>query len=206
MINGERSLPDLISLSPMGEFVTCRALYRLIVNNLVEVAGKRENTEDTEHEDEEEVVLGIIFKLYSNCFYQIRARVQDVLGGENSRFTTYAAKFRTGLTNYFPGVDPKSDLMPAFDKFLAAVRAIPQPIRYHTLMEGLEKMLSEQLFYLYRLLGAGAYREAMTKVKMEISEPLASRRELVKRYRIEEDFYGTVKRADGMVKMVRGAL
>jgi hypothetical protein len=206
LINGERALPELINLSPMGEFVTCRALYRLIVNNLVEVVGKREETEDAQQEDEEEVVLGIVFKLYSNCFYQIRSRVQDLLGTENSRFAAYAAKYRTGLTNYFPGVDPRSDLMPSFDKFLAATRSVPQPIRYHTLMIELEKMLSEQLFFLYRLLGGGAFRDAMTKVKMEISEPLASRRELVKRYRIEENFYGTIKLADGMVKMVRGAL
>jgi hypothetical protein len=206
IINGERTLPDLISLSPVGEFVTCRALYRLIINNLVEVAGKRESAETTEHEDEEEVVLGIIFKLYGNCFYQIRSRVEEILGDENPKFPSFASKFRTGLTNYFPGVDPRSDLLPSFEKFLAAVRSVPQPIRYHTLMAGLEKMLSEQLFYVYQLLGQPVYREAVTKVKMEISEPLASRRELVKRYCIEDNFYGTIKRAEKMVKTVRGIL
>ena len=71
-------------------------------------------------------------------------------------------------------------------------------------MAGLERMLSEQLVYVYQLLGSGVFRDTLTKVKMEISEPLASRRDLVKRYRIEENFYGTVKRADKMVKMIRG--
>jgi len=206
IINGERALPDLINMSPMGEFVTCRALYRLVANNLVEVAGKREESEDAVQEDEEEIILDIVFKLYSSCFYRIRSKVQDLVGDENSKFATFASKYRNGLTNYFPGVDPNSDLTPSFDKFLAVTRTIPQPIRYHTLMVGLEKMLSEQLFYVYQLLGSGAFQETMTKVKREISEPLANRRELVKRFGIEENFYSTIKRADTLVKIVRGAL
>jgi hypothetical protein len=206
LINGERTLPDLINNSPMGEFVTCRALYRLVAANLVEVAGKREAVEKIEQEDEEEVVLRIIYKLYSCSFYQVRTRVDQALGGENTRFSAWASKFRSGLTNYFPGVDPRSDLVPPFEKFLAAARTLPQPIRYHTLMAGLEKMLAEQLLYVYQLLGSNVYRDTMAKVKMEISEPLASRRELVKRFFIEDNFYGTIKRADKMVKLLRGSV
>lgn len=206
LINGERTLPELINLSPMGEFVTCRALYRLIVNHLVEVAGKCEKAQDMEQEDEEEVVLEVIFRLFSNCFYQIHSRVAQVLGEENTRYPAFASRYRSGLTNYFPGVDPRSDLMPPFEKFLASVRTVPDEIRYHLLMSGLDKMLSEQLLYVYQLLGDGVYRDTMTKVKMEISEPLASRRDLVKRYNIEDDFYGTIKRADKMVKLLRGSL
>jgi hypothetical protein len=204
LINGERTLPDLINVSPMGEFVTCRALYRLIVNNLVEVAGRKKDEEETEQEDEEEVVLRIVFQLFSNSFYRIRRRVNELLGDNNTRFSVFASQFRSGLTNFFPGVDPNSDMMPSFDKFLAATRSIPQPIRYHNLMAGLEKMLSEQLVYVYQILGQGAFRDAVTRVKMEIAEPLANRRELVKRYHVEEDFYGTIKKADKMVKMLRG--
>jgi len=206
LINGERTLTDLINLSPMGEFVTCRALYRLIIGNLVEVAGKRQAVQEVEQEDEEEIVYKIIYKLYSNCFYQVRSRVEEALGSENTRFSAWASKFRTGLTNFFPGVDPRSDLIPPFEKFLVATRTLPQPIRYHTLMVGLEKMLAEQLLYVYRMLGSNVYRDTATKVKMEISEPLASRRELVKRFFIEDTFYSTLKRADKMVKLLRGSI
>ncbi len=205
IINGERALPDLINLSPMGEFVTCRALYRLIVNNLVEVAGTKEDSVEEQQENEEETVLGIIFKLYSNCIYQVRLRVDEAMGENNTRYPVFAAQYRSGLLTFFPGVDPRSDLMPSFEKFVASVRAIPSPIRYYTLLSNLEKMLSEQLIYVYRLLGQGVFRDTVTSVKKEIAEPLATRRELVKRYRIEENFYGTVKRADKTVKMLRGS-
>jgi len=204
LINGERTLPELTRLSPMGEFVTCRALYRLIVNSLVEVAGKKESEREVEAEDEEEIVLTIVFKLYSNCFYQVRSRVERLLGQDNDTFPIFASQYRTGLSNYFPGADPDSDTLPSFEKFYAAVRAIPAPIRYHRLMAGLERMLSEQLVYVYQLLGIGAFRSVTAGVKKEIADPLASRRDLVKRYCLEDNFYGTIRRADKTVKIVRG--
>jgi hypothetical protein len=203
LINGERTLPDLVNLSPMGEFVTYRAVYRLIVNKLIEVVGKREQ-DDAQKEDEEEAALSVIFHLYNNCFYRIRSLVEEKLGDNNTRFDAFAAQYRGGLLNFFPGVDPNSELSPSFEKFLSAVRAIPTPARYHKLMLELGNMLTEQLEYVFQLLGAGAFREALTNVKKEISEPLAVRRELVKRYGIEDAFYKTLKRADKVVKMVRG--
>jgi hypothetical protein len=203
LINGERTLPELIDMSPMGEFVTCRAIYRLILNNLVEVSGQRE-VEGAEKEDEEEVVFSIIFSLYSSCFHKIRCRVAEMVGDGNSRFSEFAAQYRKDLLNFFPGVDPGSDLVPAFDRFLAAVRAVPLATRFHILMSGLERMLCEQLIFVYQLLGAGVYRDTTTRVKKEISGPLAVRRELVKRYGIEQSFYGACKRADKAVKLMRG--
>ncbi len=204
LINGERTLPDLVNLSPMGEFVTYRAVYRLVVNKLIEVVGRREHVEEQKKEDEEEVVLSIIFNLYNHCFFRIRTLVEGKLGDANTRFYGFTAQYRSGLLNYFPGVDPNSEMVPSFEKFLSAVRAIPVSVRYHQLMLDLGNMLSEQLEYVYQLLGEGAFRESMTVVKKEISEPLATRRDLVKRYGVEDAFYKTLKRADKVVKLVRG--
>jgi hypothetical protein len=108
------------------------------------------------------------------------------------------------LLNFFPGFDPSSELQPTLDKFLTAVRALPPNTRYHQLMAGLETMLSEQLAYVFSLLGRGTFRQAAGRVKKEISGPLSSRRELVKRYGLDEDFYRTLRRADKVVKLVRG--
>ncbi len=203
LINGERTLPDLINVSPMGEFVTCRAIYRLIVGNLIEVVGRREDSPE-EKEDEEETLLAVIFHLYNNCFFKIRSLVDSVLGEGNTRFADFVSQYRSGVFTFFPGVDPASDLCPSFDKFLTAVRAIPVETRYHKLMSGLESMLAEQLEFVFRLLGIGLYREAAVQVKKEISEPLAVRRELVKRYSLDDNFFKTMKRAEKVVKMVRG--
>ena len=134
----------------------------------------------------------------------MRTLVDSILGENNPRFDAFAAQYRAGVFSFFPGVDPKSDLMPSYEKFLAAVRSLPPQTRYHHLLTGLESMLTEQLEYVFQLLGIGAYREAVVRVKKEISEPLAVRRELVKRFEIDENFYKTVKRADRVVRMVRG--
>jgi hypothetical protein len=203
MINGERTLPELIDLSPMGEFVTCRAVYRLIINNLVEIGGRRQG-EKEEEIDEEEIVLTIIFYLYNNAFYRIRTYVDEMLGEQNSKFPAFASQYRSGLMNFFPGVDPGSDLMPSYDKFISVVHSIAPPLRLQRLMSNLHKMLSEQLIYVYELLGVGPYRETMGSVKREISEPLAKHRDLLKRWDIEDNFYSSMKQADKVVKLVRG--
>lgn len=203
LINGARTLPDLINMAPFGEFVTCRAVYRLILNNLIEVVGRKEETTE-EREDEEEVVLNIIYKMYNNCFHRIRRQVERILGEENHRFSDFASQYRSGLFTYFPGADPNSDLMPPFEKFLKAVRAMPKEIRLTRLMTGLSVMLSEQLEEVFLLVGVGPYIDAVNQVKKEIAEPLALRRDLVKRYDLDETFYRSVKRADKVVKMVRG--
>ncbi|MCK4574461.1 MAG: DUF4388 domain-containing protein [candidate division Zixibacteria bacterium] len=203
LIDGERTLPELIDQSPLGEFVTCRSIYSLVINNLIEVAGRKEG-EKAEQVDEEEIILSIIFHLFNNCFFRIRTTVELVLGEDNTRFASFAAQYRSGLMSYFPGVDPASDLMPSFDKFLGAVRAVPAPIRYYKLMGGLEHMLQSQLEYIFQLLGAGVFRDALLRVKKEISQPLASNRDLVKQYGLEDHFYQTLKRADKVVKMIRG--
>ena len=171
--------------------------------NLIEVVGRRKDTAE-EKEDEEEVILSIIFHLYNNCFFKIRNLVESVIGEHNQRFPDFVSQYRSGVFTFFPGVEPGSDLTPSFDKFITAIRAIPAETRFHKLMSGLENMLSEQLEYVFQLLGISLYRETVLQVKKEVAEPLAVRRELVKRYGIDDSFYKSVKRADKVVKMVRG--
>ncbi len=203
MINGDRTLPELIRTSPYGEFVTCQSIYRLIVNNLIEVVGKREaNTEEVA--DEEAEILTIIFYLFSNAFHKIRKTVEAQLGEENSVFMSFVAQYRTGLLSYFPGVDPRSELLPSFDKFLTAVRAIPPQIRMSSLMSGLSTMLSEQLEQVFMILGQGQFQNSLGAVKREITDPLAKKRELIRKYGLENEYYKSLKRAEKVVRMVRG--
>ncbi|MDZ4723507.1 MAG: DUF4388 domain-containing protein [candidate division Zixibacteria bacterium] len=204
LINGERTMTELIDHSSMGEFVTCRALYKLIVDNLVEVVGRRETVAEVHHEDEEEVILAVVFQLYSNCFFQIRSHVQEMFGEHNSGFSNFASQYRSGILNFFTGVDPQSDLMPPFEKFLTAVRTIPQAIRFYTVMSSLDRMLCEQLVFVYQTLGEGAFKNAVSDVKKEIADPLTLRRDAVKRFNLEDSFYTSIKRADKVVKLVRG--
>jgi hypothetical protein len=202
LMNGQRTLPELIGVSPIGEFVTCRAVYKLIVNNLVIAGGKREER-PTEIEDEEDIVLAIIFTMYNSCFFRIRALVESIVG-ESSRYAAFTSQYRNGLLMHFPGFDPQAEEGPSYDKYLTAVKTLPPNVRYHKLMTGLDAMLAEHLEFVFQVLGVGPFREAVGLVKKEITEPLATRREIVKRYHIEDNLYKTIKRADRVVKMVRG--
>lgn len=203
LINGERTIADLMDQSPIGEFVTCRAIYRLINGNLVKSVGRRD-MEKSQKEDEEEVILSIIFKLYNVCFYRINGLFEDVLGDDNNLYQSFAAQYNNGLTAFFPGVDPASSRAPSLERFINAVKKLPAPIRFHRLMRDLDNMLSDNLQFVYQLLGIGIFHRSVSSVKREIAEPLAMRRELVKRFGVEDNFYMTIKRANKTVKLVRG--
>ena len=203
LINGEHTLAELVNLSPMGEFVTCRGIYKLIVNNLIEAIGKKDQNE-VEKEDEEKAVLEIIYKLYDNCIYRVRNLFEEMLGENNHKYKNFSAQYRSGLLGYFPGTDPNSTQRPSFDKFLQEVRSIPPQIRFHKLLRDLDNMLCDHLQFAFDMLGYGSYRDGVSAVKREISEPLARRRDLVKQFGIEDNLYRTINRSDKTIKMVRG--
>ena len=204
LINGERTLPDIIEISPIGEFVTCRAMYKLIIGGLVLSAGKL-TPENQVVENEEEVILSILFSLYNSCFYRIRSIVEEVVGEHNPMFNKYLSSFRNGFLMYFPGFDPGADVTPTFDKFYMEILKIPSPVRMHVVMSALENMLSNQLEYVFYFLGVGVYRRTAGQIKKEITAPMAMRRELVKRYKIGDNLINSVKKADRVVKLVKGA-
>jgi len=205
LINGERTLPDLVALSPMGEFPTCRAVYKLIVGGLVLGAGKKAVKEEVVQENDEEIVLSILFALYNNCFYRIRVLIEEMVGDQNPMFNRYLSGFRNSFLVYFPGFDPGVDLSPSFDKFYAEIQKIPESVRMHTVMSALENMLGNQLEYVFYFLGIGMYRQAVAKVRKEASESLALKRELVKKYQIDENLFNAIKKSDRTVKLVKGA-
>ena len=204
LINGDRTMPEVIESSPIGEFPTCRALYRLIVNSLVESAGKKERDEIGIDEDEEEIILGIVFKLYNACFLKIRKVIESALGATNPGYGRFISSFRRGVLVFFPGCDISDDSGPSFEKFIDEVRKIPDSVRMHRLLSMLEDMLHEQLEYIFVHLGKGLYHEAVGRVKKEISEPLAMRRELVKKYRLDENFYDSIKKTERTIRIMSG--
>jgi hypothetical protein len=68
----------------------------------------------------------------------------------------------------------------------------------------MESMLTEQLEYVYQLLGEGPYRRTASQVKMLMTEPLAQHRELLKKYHFDENFFQSLRQAERVVNMVRG--
>ena len=206
VINGERTIQEIIEASSIGEFPTCRALYKLIISGLVEGAGRADRVDDiSPGEDEEEVILNIIFKLYNACFLRIRKLVEGTIGVSNPNYSEFMSGFRRGVLVFFPGCDIKSDSGPSFEKFISEVRKIPDSVRIHRLLSMLEDMLHEQLEYIFHHLGRVQFRDAVGHVKKEIAEPLALRRELVKKYRLDEDFYESLRKAERTIKMLSGA-
>jgi hypothetical protein len=204
VINGERTLPDIINTSPIGEFPTCRAMYKLITAGLIEGAGRTTGEEIGVDEDEEEVILSLILKLYNSCFLRVRKTIEGLIGSSNPSYQDFMSTFRRGILVFFPGCDVNGQSGPSFEKFLTEVRKIPEAVRLHRLLAVLEDMLAQQLEFIFVHLGQGPFREAVNKVRKEIAEPVAMRRELVKKYQLDDNFYESIRKAERTIKTLAG--
>lgn len=180
-------------------------MYRLIVSGLVEGAGKKAQDNIGPDEDEEEVILGIVFRLYNSCFLKIRTVIESTVGASNPSYQRFISSFRRGVLVFFPGCDLNSESGPSFEKFMAEVRKIPESVRMHRVLAMLEDMLHEQIEFIFIQFGAGPVRDAISHVKKEISEPLALRRELVKKYYLDENFFDSIRKAERTIKTLTGA-
>ncbi|MFH1893037.1 MAG: DUF4388 domain-containing protein [Candidatus Zixiibacteriota bacterium] len=191
LINGERSLPDIVAASPIGEFATYRGMYKLILSNLVIVSGVKAAA-GKENTDEEEQLWWLVLRLYTACFDSIRRKLERKLGPDNSCITNMFAAYRKGVWAYFTGLG-SSDFKTNFENFRRTANKIPKEARLHKLLSGLNHILGEQLAFVGSMLGANVLRSLESEIKKEISIPLAERRSVSSKYELEENIFQVLK-------------
>jgi len=84
LIDGERTMADIVADSPMGEFITSRGVYQLLNAGLIEVTGVRAPKLKEEPSDDENL-WWLLLKLYSACFATIKRNLEKKLGADNGR-------------------------------------------------------------------------------------------------------------------------
>jgi len=191
LINGERTLPDIVAMSPVGEFSTFRGVYKLLSANLIEIAGSKQTETGTDPQEEEHL-WWLILKLYSACFEAIRRNLERKLGSQNSRVNDMLATYRKGVWAYFTGLG-SSDFRTNFANFHRTIQKIPKEARLHRLLAGLNHILSEQLAFVKSLLGVDILRTVESEIKKAISLPLAEKRTLTSKYDLENDLFRILK-------------
>jgi hypothetical protein len=72
---------------------------------------------------------------------------------------------------------------------------IPQPIRFHKLMDGLNDLLLEFLRSISRSLGSNLARQVISQIKKETAQLVAGNRWIAKEYELEEELLKTLKKA-----------
>lgn len=190
LIDGKRTLPEIIEASPMGEFVTCRAIYKLICAKLVEIAGARE-AEVTDPR-EEDSLFWLLLRVYASAFTTIQRTLERKLGPDNERLGITLAGFRKGIWQYFSGVS-HADFPTNFEALKRTLGKVPKEVRVVKLMLGLNQLLEEQLALVYSYLGIEIRRQVAADIKKEVALPLAERREIDKKYDVGGELYRILK-------------
>lgn len=191
LVDGERSLADIASVSPVGEFATYRGLYKLMQSGLVIVSGVKA-AEVKENTDEEEQLWWLILRLYTACFDSIRRKLERKLGPENSCVSDMLGTYRRGVWAYFMGLG-SSDFKKNLENFKRTAKKIPKEARLHKLLSGLNHILAEQLSFVRSMLGVNVLRSLESEIKKEISIPLAERRSVGSKYELEDSIFQVLK-------------
>ena len=190
LINGERTIPDILELSSIGEFHTCKAIYNLLILGLVK-EGEKKKIQKSQRE-QEKFLLEIVIKLYALSYQVIEKTVSQKLGNGAKKILSKALYFQK---TYHPILDslvtPKGFLN--LGDLKSSVTRIPKRVRFHKLMGGLNALLSEYLKSVSLTLGKNLTRQIIAQIRKESAQIIAQEREIAKEYELEEELLRALK-------------
>ncbi len=190
LIDGTRTVQDILSQSPLGDFATSRAVYKLLLGKLVEVAGAKEA--EVADPREEDSLFWLLLRVYAASFSTVQRTLEKKLGTENEKVQVTLANFRKGIWQYFNGVS-HADFPTNFEALKRALAKTPKETRTLKLISGLNQILEEQLAYVYNYLGIEIRKQVAADIKKEVALPLAERREIDKKYDVGNELYRILK-------------
>lgn len=192
-IDGEKTVPQLLKLSPLGEFHVRKALYNLITSGLVEAGEKKKIRKQ---KVDEETLLYVIIKLYAHSYQIIERMASRKLGEGAKKILKRCFDVQKSLNPILSSLESSENFLD-FRHLESSANKIPQPIRFHKLMNGLNDLLSEFLRAISRSLGKNSTRQVISQIKKEAALVIAKQRWLAKEYELEEALLKTLKKSQG---------
>lgn len=190
LIDGHRTVRDVLEASTMSDFDTSSAIYKLIKAKLIEVAGKR--PQNGSNPREEESLFWLLLRVYGAAFGSIQKILERKLGPENRRLTHSLAEFKKGIWSYFTDSN-HADFPVSFESLKRTLAKIPREVRVLKLVAGLNQILEQQLTMVYSLLGRDIRRQVAGEIRKEVAIPLAERKEVDTKYGIGNELYRILK-------------
>jgi len=191
MVDGSRTYPEILRASPLGEFVTSKALHQLVQNNLVEAIPKTKSRLSSR--EEEELVFSVALRVFSACFAAL-VRVMDKKVGRNFlRRHLPRPEGKKGVDFYLASFLYGDDSFNQED-FFNHLTGLPKEIRYHKLLAGLADILQEGLEVIRLVLGEAVYNKTCNDMRREASAIFLEERELVSKYDLEAELYQSLKK------------
>ncbi|MCK4404358.1 MAG: DUF4388 domain-containing protein [candidate division Zixibacteria bacterium] len=191
-MDGEKTVYELLKTSPMSEFYTRKALYNLINSGLVE-GGEKKKIKKQEI-NEQKLLLFVIIKLYSQAYQIIERMASRKLGEGAKKILKRCFDVQKSLNPLLSKLESSENFLD-FRHLKSSVNKIPQPIRFHKLMDGLNDLLLEFLRAISRSLGRNLTRQVISQIKKETAQVVAEKRWIAKEYELEEELLKTLKKS-----------
>ena len=189
LVDGDRTVPDLLELSPVGEFVTSKALYKLIVAGLIEPGEARAHA--VTPAEEEKQLYSTLADLYRRCFRALWEMWIKKIGEGN--LPLWRSKGRPG--------HPEDDILDwiltsesvPIEKLLARLHTIPAHLRLHKFYEAAHSRLSEAVERISAVAGPPSSKRVTAGIRRELALPIAERRALLQKYDAEEELFSALR-------------
>ena len=192
MVDGEKTYPDILEESPLGEYSTSRALLKLIDQGMVTPGEKRQTRKDKRKE--ESALLEILTQVFSTSFSIVDKILLQKLGKVQEKLWERAL---TQKQSSFPVLNHllKDGALLQPSDFAMRLNNIPEEVRLHQVSQGLQGLLSGYLTLAHNYLGEDITRLITTEIKKSTAPFLLKEREVVKKYSLEDDLFRTLKLA-----------
>jgi hypothetical protein len=184
LINGEKTLNEVLLESPLGEFTTSKSLSDLISKGLVLKGEKRKIAKES-REDEEKILLESVFQVYQRCFSLVERTLNQKLGqGKDeilNRFIEQQKKHHPFIAKIF-----KRGFLER-ESFFKMANGLPKEIRLHQVLDTLNSALFQSLKILHSILGENIKAQVCDQIKKEISPLLETEERIVERYQLSQE-------------------
>lgn len=192
MVDGQKTYPDILEESPLGEYSTSRALLKLMDQGMVTPGEKRQTRKD--RKKEESVLLEIMAQVFSTSFSIMDKILSQKLGGVQQKLWERALTQKQGSFPILNYLLKNGTLLQPRD-FAKRLGHIPEEVRLQQVSQGLQCLLSGYLSLAYDYLGVDITRLITTEIKKSTAPFFLKEREMVKKYCLEDDLFRTLKLA-----------
>jgi hypothetical protein len=185
LIDGQKTINEILLQSSLGEFITSKSLSDLITRGLIVKGEKKTPKEDKK--DEEKILLDILFQVYHHCLSVVDETLVQKLGKGKDEILN---RLFVTQKEHHPLLDKliKKGTLEK-NNFFSAAEEIPKEIRLHQLLDSLNFLLSQSLITLHSILGENVKGCVSGRIKKEIAPILSTEKWVAEKYQLPEEIY-----------------
>jgi hypothetical protein len=191
LIDGNRTISELLQASSASEFHTRQALAKLVTLGLVR-AGERRAAIGPKRDDEK-VLTRVMVNLYSESYRTIEGMASRKLGEGARKILKRCFNVQKSLHPVLSNLESSENFLD-FSSLESSSNKITEPVRFHQLVDAMNGLLAEFLKAISRCLGSNLTRQLISQIKRKTAQVVAQERWVAKKYGLEGELLRTLKR------------